>query len=861
MRGIGSPKETITPAGLEDLPWELSDEDIADRATVTYTPTVIEQVSNNSLHVWESSELLEIPANGTISLEQTLEAAVANLAPWRSYWDDSAPKDQYSRWTGGFTKDAGVDIPPLNALTVTSVLLSATRVRITVTNNTSQTFYVAWGGEVGLELRANKRATLGAPVTLETGASEETARNTASLDVGPFVASEAKARELLGWLAQQAAVPRKTLTQVTVVPDPARRLGDLILVKEPSTGVDSRVLITGISTSMGLGGLSQSLTLTLVDGVVPSPPPVGVKITDPIGTSNSATLAERQAIRDAKAATTDLTDTTPPPAPSAPVLSARLGVISISYDGLTNTGGSMPSRVERIEVGFGDSSEPTAIVDTIAAAGGLSLIGDQPYQEQRYVRLRAVTYSGVAGPWGDERSIAVTPLVNTDLIGAVIEEANLGDNTVSARTIIAGAVISEKIAALAVTAGKIAANAVTADKILAGAITAIKIDADAVTGEKIAATAIDGKTITGAILRTAASGQRVQIDSAGLRAFNSSNTVVTTISASTGALTATGATLTGTLTTTSGSETTTIGNGRVTVGTGNDALVLDSVGIRFAGTQSAAPSITANPDVFNSSMQLYASTVNIGRVSSTSLPDTAQVNVAATQSFYVRRAGAEMIGVFADGTSELVRFPQSYSRTYGTQTSSGGTRFAVITSAGTLGTLTGAAAVPGNFTAGRVFSDGILNSPGSYSNTGTTSANLYITSAGNILRSTSLRSAKDAIEDLDIDGLEVTRALRPRTWHDKGSMERLAAALAREAGGEEVDWAEVDVEMGRIPGFVAEEIADLDLPAGFATRDTDGNLTGVAYDRIPAIHTIAIQQMANQIDSLIERINQLEGAA
>ena len=65
----------------------------------------------------------------------------------------------------------------------------------------------------------------------------------------------------------------------------------------------------------------------------------------------------------------------------------------------------------------------------------------------------------------------------------------------------------------AISTDKIAANAVTADKIRAGAIEAQHITADA----------IDGKTITGALIRTASSGARTELNTSGLQVLNSSN--------------------------------------------------------------------------------------------------------------------------------------------------------------------------------------------------------------------------------------------------------------------------------------------------------------------------------------------------
>lgn len=79
---------------------------------------------------------------------------------------------------------------------------------------------------------------------------------------------------------------------------------------------------------------------------------------------------------------------------------------------------------------------------------------------------------------------------------------------------------SDSISAGAVTATQIAAGAITAGAIAAGAITTEKLDALAITADKIAVGAItadkiDANAITGKLIRTAASGQRVEIQVSG----------------------------------------------------------------------------------------------------------------------------------------------------------------------------------------------------------------------------------------------------------------------------------------------------------------------------------------------------------
>jgi len=76
-----------------------------------------------------------------------------------------------------------------------------------------------------------------------------------------------------------------------------------------------------------------------------------------------------------------------------------------------------------------------------------------------------------------------------DLVG------NVGNNSITAAKIVAGAVVTAALAANAVTAEKIAANSITAEKIAAGAILAAAVAANAITADKIAAAALTAEKI------------------------------------------------------------------------------------------------------------------------------------------------------------------------------------------------------------------------------------------------------------------------------------------------------------------------------------------------------------------------------
>ena len=222
-------------------------------------------------------------------------------------------------------------------------------------------------------------------------------------------------------------------------------------------------------------------------------------------------------------------DTTPPPRPSAPILSSRMGAIVVRWDGLTFAGGTMPIDFDRIDVyRLGTGGNPHTVIGAIRASAGENflVVTDQAYGDLIEYFFRAIDTSGNLSIASPTSSITVQALIDTDIIGEIISGANIVDgslvasdkivansitggliaalavetghlaaNAVTAAKIAAGAITTAKLDALAVTTAKLDALAVTAEKIAANAITAVKIDAGAITAEKIAARAITADKI------------------------------------------------------------------------------------------------------------------------------------------------------------------------------------------------------------------------------------------------------------------------------------------------------------------------------------------------------------------------------
>ncbi|HDD0209288.1 TPA: hypothetical protein O9509_001369 [Staphylococcus aureus] len=142
-----------------------------------------------------------------------------------------------------------------------------------------------------------------------------------------------------------------------------------------------------------------------------------------------------------------------------------------------------------------------------------------------------------------------------------------------------------------------------------------------------------------------------------------------------------------------------------------------------------------------------------------------------------------------------------------------------------------------------------------YRRTYSAAANLHITSAGTIGRSTSARKYKLSIENQYNDSneqLEHSKAilnLPIRTWFDKAESEILAKELK-----ENRKLSDDTYKLDRYVGLIAEEVEALGLKE-FVTYDDKGEIEGIAYDRL-WVHLIpVIKEQQLRIEKLEELIN------
>lgn len=517
-------------------------------------------------------------------------------------------------------------------------------------------------------------------------------------------------------------------------------------------------------------------------------------------------------------------DVTAPSVPTGLTVTSALRIVSATWAGTLTA--AIPADFDRVEVAAGLTATPTTVVGKLNRAGTLQITGASlgaAIGVTVWVRLRSVDSTGNASAYGTAVSVVVAGVAGPDL----------------------------------------AANSVTANTIAVGAL--------------------DGKLITGSTIRTSATNPRVEMNSTGLFAYNGSGTetisILGTTATITGATIRTGAgttrlemTTAGLIAWTSGVAMAEFLPGGLYLRSGgefvteypntNEAVRIGPLdpdgGPAIRGVQMYDPnglalfSLTSRDDGTRSNLTLNnlfftnlltetfqantSNNVTLTTVDGTSTPvgqlrlDTSAATLQG--GFNANRTEAVMTpttatiqtvvgsvvqnSIVLDGTNIIETYDGSWrAKPLGTPTWAGGPLSSTVAFYATAG---------GAFVA--------------YNET-TLDGNTFLNSTGNIFRNGSSLRYKVDVEDLQVDKAAVL-AMRPRTWRDKGQVDR-----------------DPNVTL-RIPGFIAEELDALGLHE-FVTYE-DGVPESIQYGRIPAAQQIVLIDHEARITDALNRIAALETA-
>ena len=125
----------------------------------------------------------------------------------------------------------------------------------------------------------------------------------------------------------------------------------------------------------------------------------------------------------------------------------------------------------------------------------------------------------------DAARIAAGSLTAAVLAADTLTSREIGADAILARNIKAAVITGDKIAARTIAAGNIVANSITGNEIAANTITAAQIQAGSITANEINLNTLNGQTITGATIRSAASGQRVEFVSNRINFYSTSGSL------------------------------------------------------------------------------------------------------------------------------------------------------------------------------------------------------------------------------------------------------------------------------------------------------------------------------------------------
>lgn len=177
-------------------------------------------------------------------------------------------------------------------------------------------------------------------------------------------------------------------------------------------------------------------------------------------------------------------DVTPPSIPSKPILTSKLGVVDVQWDGRNNAGGGMELDFDHVEVGISDSNGNWKYRDSVARDGYCHVTGLE-LNSTWWFALRSVDHSGNKSAWSAGASVKVAPVLTQEDLNKSAEQILAAAKNDAAQQV---AVVDKK---LTETGARIEANKEAQDKADAAIRADVSKNAQAITDNKNAQAAVD----------------------------------------------------------------------------------------------------------------------------------------------------------------------------------------------------------------------------------------------------------------------------------------------------------------------------------------------------------------------------------
>ena len=165
-------------------------------------------------------------------------------------------------------------------------------------------------------------------------------------------------------------------------------------------------------TQLGFGGLDCGTQIEVRVRAVPT-------YSDKLGEWSSVFVATVES------------DTTPCSAPSKPVLSSELGVVTVHWDGRTSTGASMESDFDHVEVGEGVNASGMTVISATQSGRGDYLVTGLAAGSRHSYALRSVDHAGNRSGWSAIASVTVASAVSPEEVKQI--QQDLADNKTASR--------------------------------------------------------------------------------------------------------------------------------------------------------------------------------------------------------------------------------------------------------------------------------------------------------------------------------------------------------------------------------------------------------------------------------------------